>query len=100
MVSLVGGRCVSVPVVAEDGYQLQIPRVEAHWGDGVRALMLATPANPTGAVASREAVAALCAYTHERHAALIVDEIYQGLTYDVEDHSALSCCRRQCLRRQ
>ena len=91
MVSLVGGRCVSVQVVAEDGYQLRIPRVEAHWDDGVRALMLATPANPTGAVASREAVSALCVYTHERHAALIVDEIYQGLTYDVEDHSALSC---------
>jgi len=91
MVFLVGGRCVSVPVVADDGYQLQMGQVEEHWGGGIRALMLASPANPTGAVASREALSALCAYTHERHAALIVDEIYQGLTYNVEDHSALSC---------
>ena len=91
IVSLTGGNNVSVPVVAERGYRLRVPLVERHWSAGVRAVMLATPANPTGAVASREDVGLLSALTRERNAALIVDEIYQGLTYDVEDHTALSC---------
>ncbi|MGB5834184.1 MAG: aminotransferase class I/II-fold pyridoxal phosphate-dependent enzyme [Thiohalocapsa sp.] len=91
LVSLIGGQCVSVPVSADDDYQLTTPRLNAHWGEGARAVLLATPANPTGAVASRKALDGLHAYTRARGAALIVDEIYQGLTYDVEDHTALSC---------
>ncbi|MGB5737475.1 MAG: pyridoxal phosphate-dependent aminotransferase [Thiohalocapsa sp.] len=91
MVALVGGRPLSVPVSADDGYQLTPAQAEAHWSDAVRAVMLASPANPTGAVVSREAMADLHQLTRARGAALIVDEIYQGLTYDVDDHTALAC---------
>lgn len=90
LISLAGGQCISVPVVVEDGYQYRIPRLESYWGSGVRALMLATPANPTGAVTSPELLDELAAYARSRQAALIVDEIYQGLTYAVEDCTALS----------
>ena len=91
MVALIGGCPVSVPVSVDQGYQLTRALAEAHWCDSVRAVMLASPANPTGSLVSRETMADLHRFTRERGAALIVDEIYQGLTYDVEDHTALAC---------
>ena len=91
MVALIGGCPVSVPVTADQAYQLKPALAEARWCDSVRALMLASPANPTGSVVSRDTMADLHRFARERGAALIVDEVYQGLTYDVEDHTALAC---------
>ncbi len=91
MIALIGGCPVSVPVSADEGYQLTPALAEAHWRDSARAVMLASPANPTGSVVPREIMADLHRFTRERGAALIVDEIYQGLIYDVDDHTALAC---------
>lgn len=90
LVRLVGGRPVSLPVSVDAHYQLTPAQAEAHWSNAVRAVLLASPANPTGAVVSSAAMAELYRFVRARGAALIVDEIYQGLTYDVEDHSALA----------
>jgi aspartate/methionine/tyrosine aminotransferase len=90
VVALLGGRASMVPAGAEDGFVPGIERLESRWTEQTRALLFATPANPTGAVVSRASVARLAELARERRAALIVDEIYQGLTYGVEDHTALS----------
>ncbi|KAA6185488.1 aminotransferase class I/II-fold pyridoxal phosphate-dependent enzyme [Thiohalocapsa marina] len=90
IVSLIGGRPRVVPVGPETGYRLSAADARAVWQADVRALLLASPSNPTGAVMSAAAIAELQALAGERGAALIVDEIYQGLTYGVEDHTALS----------
>lgn len=55
--------------------------------DGV---LVASPANPTGAMLSRAELAALCAEARVRNIPLISDEIYHGLTYDTPATSALS----------
>jgi len=91
IVSMLGGVMLGVPVVAADDYQPDPARFEACWDERVRAVLLASPANPTGAVVSRERLSTLHALVRERGAALIVDEIYQGLTYGVDDHTALGC---------
>lgn len=91
MIALIGGCPVSVPVSADGGYQLTHALAEAHWCDSARAVMLASPANPTGSVVPREIMSDLHRFTRERGAALIVDEIYQGLIYDGDDHTALAC---------
>ena len=52
-------------------------------------LLVASPANPTGSVLSRDALAALAEACRDRGAALISDEIYQGLTYEGRAVSAL-----------
>jgi aspartate/methionine/tyrosine aminotransferase len=90
MVSLLGGVPRSVPVLAEQHYRLTLGAISAHWEPNVRAVMVASPANPTGTVLSREDIAELRAFAQARDAALIVDEIYQGLTYGVADHSAVA----------
>ena len=82
------GEPVSVPVGAESDYQLHAAHVAQHWDGATRAAMVATPANPTGTLLDREQLVALAGATAERGGALIVDEIYHGLVYGVEEVTA------------
>jgi aspartate/methionine/tyrosine aminotransferase len=52
-------------------------------------LLVASPANPTGTMLDREALGRLAAWCEAVGAALISDEIYHGLTYEVPAVSAL-----------
>ncbi len=52
-------------------------------------LLVASPANPTGTMLDRAALAALTGYCADRGMALISDEIYHGLTYEAAAVSAL-----------
>ncbi|CEP67772.1 Pyridoxal phosphate-dependent transferase [Moorella glycerini] len=80
-----GGRPVFVPVKEEDGFKYRLPAVQASLGPRTRAIMVNSPANPTGAVftaAELEALAGLEPY-------IIADEIYHGLVYEGREHTIL-----------
>jgi aspartate/methionine/tyrosine aminotransferase len=51
--------------------------------------LVASPANPTGTVLSREELKALSTALHQRGGHLLVDEIYHGLTYGMDATSVL-----------
>jgi aspartate/methionine/tyrosine aminotransferase len=55
----------------------------------VDGLLVASPANPTGTMLAREALAALAAWCEGSGAALVSDEIYHGITHGAPAHSAL-----------
>lgn len=90
VIRLVGGEPVGVPVGPATGYGLTQDLAESAWSADMRALLVASPSNPTGAVLSRAQLAELHGWCRERGAALILDEIYQGLVYGAEAPSALS----------
>ena len=52
-------------------------------------LIIASPANPTGSMLGRDALAALAAACRARDAALVSDEIYHGLSWGREEVTAL-----------
>lgn len=79
-----GGTLVTVPAVPENRYQLDAASVTAAWSDRTTAVMIASPANPTGASIPFAELAAICELAHERGAWRIVDEIY----LDLADHAA------------
>jgi aspartate/methionine/tyrosine aminotransferase len=79
-----------LPVDAASRYQPTAEQVAAAWTARTRGLMVATPSNPTGTLLSGDEIDALHAVTHARGGLLLVDEIYQGLTYGVESSTALS----------
>ena len=89
-VHLLGGDVQSVAVGPATRYQLDATLARSAWREHTRALMVATPANPTGTSLDAAEVAALGALCKERGAGLIVDEIYQGLSYDGVPLSALA----------
>jgi aspartate/methionine/tyrosine aminotransferase len=92
MVSLFDGEPVALPVAAEHGYVPTRAALASQIGAGpVRALMLASPANPTGNLVSNERLAALNGLLREVDGAVLVcDEIYQGLQYGGATETALA----------
>jgi aspartate/methionine/tyrosine aminotransferase len=87
---LTGGRPVRVPASAQQGFELDPVQVAASWGERTRGLLMASPANPTGVVMRKAALADLIAVTQQHQGVAILDEIYQGLIYaDAEYGSGL-----------
>ena len=86
---LVEGAAQLVPVGAESRYQLNPELVARHWDRDSVGALLASPANPTGTVLSREELAGRSAALRARGGHLVVDDIYHGLTYGLEAPSVL-----------
>ncbi|HUV43283.1 MAG TPA: aminotransferase class I/II-fold pyridoxal phosphate-dependent enzyme [Dehalococcoidales bacterium] len=81
---LAGGKAVAVPTNEEESFELSAAEVEARVTDKTRAILIGYPANPTGAVMSRDRMAEV-AEVARRHSLLVTsDEIYAKLVYGVE----------------
>ena len=78
MIAVCGGRSVLVPTGPEDGFVMDVAKVRAAITPRTRAIFLASPANPTGAVQPTEVVEELS----DLGIPILSDEIYDGLTYD------------------
>jgi aspartate/methionine/tyrosine aminotransferase len=89
-VRVVEGRTVLVPTDAASGYQLTPELAHAHWTDATAAMLVASPANPSGTLLTMAQLRKLHALAQQRGGALIVDEIYHGLTYGCEAETALA----------
>ena len=89
-VRFVEGRARGIEVNASTGYQLNAELLRQHWADATRAVLLATPSNPTGTVIEKDELATMAEVTAERGGVMLVDEIYHGLIYDGNDDTALS----------
>lgn len=87
---LVEGEGQLVPVGPEQRYQLTPELAASHWQDNTRGIIVASPANPTGEVLSREQLQGLHQLCQQRGGYLIVDEIYHGLNYSGDTPSVLS----------
>lgn len=71
-------------------FQLSAAMVEQQWGSQTRGVLLASPSNPTGTSIDPAELAAIVELVRERCGFTMVDEIYQGLTYDAPPYTALS----------
>ncbi len=80
----------AIPVGPETDYQLAACHVTAHWNERSVAALVATPSNPTGTVIPPDELRRIHAEVTSRSGTLIVDEIYQGLTYGIPPTTALS----------
>ncbi len=90
MVRLFEGEAVSLGVKASQGFALANDQVIRNWDGRTRALMVASPANPTGRVLGLEQLRFLYEAVRAPDGLLIVDEIYQGLVYDTSEVTALA----------
>ncbi len=76
-VRVMGAQPVFVPTDAASGWRIDPDRVRAALTPRTRAIVVGSPANPTGAVQPREVMAALASLGPP----LVSDEIYDGLLY-------------------
>ncbi|MDP1928493.1 MAG: pyridoxal phosphate-dependent aminotransferase [Thiobacillus sp.] len=81
-------RAVTIPVDADSGFQLTLQHIERHATPRTRAVLIASPSNPTGTAIAMAELARIHDWCDAHDVALIVDEIYLALTYDGDEHSA------------
>ena len=79
---------VPIRVHEEDGFLLDPDAVRKQVGPQTRALVLNSPANPTGSVTPSDRMAKLCRAVEGR-AVVVSDEVYHGLVYEGRAHTAL-----------
>jgi aspartate/methionine/tyrosine aminotransferase len=81
-VAAAGARAVLVDTTPATRFQLDAAAVRAHWTPATRGVLLASPSNPTGTSIAPDELARIVAVVRAHRGACIVDEIYQGLSYD------------------
>jgi len=83
------GRPVTVSTGEADGFALHAAAVRERLTPRTRAVLINSPANPTGAVMSAEATAAIADVAARGGAAVVSDEIYHDLVYEGRARSIL-----------
>jgi aminotransferase len=76
-----GGKFVTVPTTAANGFQLQAADLEKYVTPASKAVLLGYPSNPTGAVMERPALQAIAEVVERNDLFVISDEIYDRLVY-------------------
>ena len=83
-VILAGGTPVFVPMSKQNNFVLKAEDVEPLINKQTKAILIGYPANPTGAVMSREELAEIAKLAQKYNLLVISDEIYARLVYGVE----------------
>lgn len=90
IVAAFDGKVPSIPCGPEHRFQLSAEMVQKHWTAATKGVCIASPSNPTGTSIEPVELAAIIETVKAKAGFTIVDEIYQGLTYDTAPFTALS----------
>ncbi len=85
---------VEVDTTEDDGFQYRPEAIAARLTPRCRAIMINSPANPTGMVLSADRMAAIARLAEAQGAFVVSDEIYHGLTDGERDRSILELTDR------
>jgi len=89
-VHLLNAEPVALAVDAASSYQPLSQQVSDSWTGQTKALLVASPSNPTGTLLDEQLLRDYHAIAARNGGSLIVDEIYHGLTYDGPASTALA----------
>jgi len=89
-IQLAGGVPVRVATSDATGFAVRAEEIEAAVTPRTKAIFLGYPNNPTGAVLSREQLAAIAEVAARHDLVVISDEIYDRLVYGDHAHTAFS----------
>jgi len=88
-VRMFDGEAQCVPVDNSSDYQLTAELIEQHWTPETKAVMIASPSNPTGTMVDPNEIAQIHAFVKQQGGVLIIDEIYAMLSYEQQAYSLL-----------
>ena len=89
-IELLGSSHASMPVDKTNQFTITESLLKKYWPSSHKGLLIASPSNPTGTVLNNSQLELLSNHAIKNDSQLIVDEIYQGLTYNNENITALS----------
>ncbi|MEM0359241.1 MAG: pyridoxal phosphate-dependent aminotransferase [Candidatus Hadarchaeales archaeon] len=86
----VGGKPVFLETRMEEGFRVDVERLEKALTPRTKLLVLNSPSNPTGAILDEENLKAILDFARERDLWILTDEIYDRLVYEGKSTSLLS----------
>ena len=87
--ALCGATPIFIPL-RESGWTMDLDALQKAFSQGPKALILNTPANPSGKVFSREELEVIARFCKEHGTYVITDEIYEHITYDGLKHVSMA----------
>ena len=91
-ITFAGAEPVKIPVTEEDSFQYRVSAIREaiEAGNGkVKAILINSPANPTGTLLSDERMKAIAELADEYGIYVVSDEIYHGLVYEGKERSIM-----------
>ena len=83
-ITLAGGTPIPIPTYKDNDFVIKASDIEPRITEKTKAILIGYPANPTGAVMSREELSEIAELARQYNLLVISDEIYARLTYGVE----------------
>jgi aspartate/methionine/tyrosine aminotransferase len=77
-----GGLDVALNVDRSTRFQPTLQQIKDKWNGKTAGVILVSPSNPTGSVLTKEEIQSFADFVKEKGGALIIDEVYHGLTYE------------------
>ncbi|MDB6148947.1 MAG: aminotransferase class [Chthoniobacter sp.] len=90
MVRLAGAEPVFVPTREENGWKMTAEDFQDAMTPRTKMVIINSPGNPTGAVYTREELAALLEVAQDEEILILSDEIYEKLVYDGVEHVSMA----------
>lgn len=84
-VEILGGIPVSVPVRAENGFELEMGEFEKRLTSKTKMIILTNPNNPTTVVYSRESLEALAEFIQKKDLIIVVDQAFEDIVFDEKE---------------
>ncbi len=93
-ITFAGGEPVKIPVSEDDSFQYRASAIRKGLAenDRIKAILINSPANPTGTLLSSERLQAIAEIAEEHDLWVVSDEIYHGLVYEGKEHSLQALC--------
>ncbi|PKL64079.1 MAG: aspartate aminotransferase [Methanomicrobiales archaeon HGW-Methanomicrobiales-3] len=85
LATMAGGRPVGVPLTPSLHIDVEAAKNEM---DGAKLIVINSPANPTGAVESKESIRAIVEYAADADVTVVSDEVYEHFIYGKKHYSA------------
>ncbi|HPF53573.1 MAG TPA: aminotransferase class I/II-fold pyridoxal phosphate-dependent enzyme [Clostridia bacterium] len=89
-IMMAGGIPVRIATTAEDRFRVTAKQVKEALSPKTKAILLAFPNNPTGAIMEREDLEAIADLIRDRNLIVVSDEIYAELTFNGKHHVSIA----------
>jgi aminotransferase len=89
-VTLSGGKVVRYPLHEETGFGADVNDIRKLVSDRTKAILINSPANPTGGTLSHEFLQEIALLAKENNLLVVSDEVYERIMYDDESHLSIA----------
>jgi len=89
-VKMGGGKPVFIETKEEEGFKINIERLQEMVNEKTKALILNSPSNPTGSIYNKEELEAIAKVAVDNEIIVVSDEIYEKIVYDGNEHISIA----------